>query len=1019
MHTTEKDIQAEMLDVLQALGWVFVARKEMNDLRGTARMNEAIVEPLLVDGIRKLNPELDEDAAREVAALVRRINTDREMLNVLRRGVQYKRAPDQPTLDMTIVDSRDPSRNSYVVTEELALRTGGQREPRLDVVCLVNGIPLGAIENKNTEQPLESAADDWRGYWADVPQLAAQLAVAGCCNGLKFRVGPSGAGELGRYHHWSDAWPLTAEDPDDEMLVGLTGAFAPHALVDLAVNFMVFETREGITTKKLARAHQYRAANKLVDRVLAGEFDRGIIWHATGSGKSLTMVFAARKLRRVGLGDPTVLLVIDRTELDEQINETLTACEFDDIQRPGSRKRLAALLTAGGGGVIVVTMHKFDASMAGLLRRGEVIAFVDEAHRTQFGDFGVFMRSALPSAKLFGFTGTPIELDSKRSTRKVFSPRLDDGSFESYLDRYGFDQAIADGATVPVVYEPRLAQWRLSRTDLDARFDVLTAGLSEEERDALREQAAREKVIAKAPDRVSAVAADLAAQLRDRIAASGFGALYVGVDREACALMAEGLTRHLQPDEYAVVMSRSKKDSAPRPGHVDLRRWHPAVAWERVHGRPLEEDAADDPDGDAEEVREVVETEDEFFAATDRAAIKDYVRRVKRVNDPLKLLIVNAMLLTGFDAPPVQALALDRGLRGHTLMQAISRTNRRYPNKDAGLVLDYWGVFDDLKSALHEFAASDLAGLAEDSDALIARLPGILDKALDLVAGAPPGSARRRMLWVVRHLTDHPKQAEEFEQAVRDAQSVYETLSPDPRLLAHMARYRELMEVWYSWVRGSRRDRLGSDELRHKTRLLVQESVGMDRLRDDLPAATIDAEFLTKLNEDQTLTPEEKATDIEAALVHETVVRGEDDPRARALAERLARLRRRREREAQMTLEGLKEWEELVRDHVAENQHAERLGLDEAGMLALAVLRRAAPTASDGQLLDVARGMSDAYRATAGFDGWSDRADVVAGLRRAAVAALVKHPDTRRLARDGQVTDDLLAGLATIDRRPT
>lgn len=784
MHTTEKDIQQEMLDVLQGLDWQFVGRSAMNTLRGAARMNEAIVEPLLVDALRDLNPELDEEAAREVAALVRRINTDREMLDVLRRGVQYKPAPDQPTVDVTIIESRDPSRNSYVVTEEFALRTGGHREPRLDVVCLVNGIPLGAVENKDTDVPLESAADDWRGYWTDVPQLAAQVAVVGCCNGLQFRVGPSGAHELGRYHHWSDAWPLQAEDPEDEMLVALAGAFSPQALVDLAVNFVLFETREGVTTKKLARAHQCRAANKLVDRVVKGELDRGIVWHATGSGKSLTMVFAARKLQRVGLGDPTVLLVIDRTELDEQINETLTACEFDGIQQPGSRKALGTLLRAGGGGVVVVTMHKFDASMAGLLTHGEVIVFVDEAHRTQFGDFGVFMRNALPSAKLFGFTGTPIELSGGRSTRKVFSPRLQDGSYEPYLDRYGFDEAISDGATVPVVYEPRLADWRLSRTDLDARFNEFTHGLSEDERDALRQQAAREKVVAKAPARVEAVAADVAEQLRDRIAPSGFAGVFVAVDREACALMAEEFGKHLEPDEYAVVMSRSKKDSAPRPGEVDLRRWYPAAQWERVHGR-LPEDATAEADN-GNEVDEVVETADEFVAATDRAAIKKYVARIKSEKHTLKLLIVNAMLLTGFDAPPVQGLFLDRGLRGHTLMQAISRTNRRYPGKDAGLVLDYWGVFDDLKAALHEFAASDLAGLAEDSDALIERLPSILDDALAVVAGAPAGSARRRMLWVVRHLTDNPDKAKRFETLVREAQSVYETLSPDPRLLSHM-----------------------------------------------------------------------------------------------------------------------------------------------------------------------------------------------------------------------------------------
>lgn len=1011
LRTSEKEVQAEMLEVLRGLGWRFVPRSEMNALRGAARMNEAIVEPLLVEAIERLNPGLDEDAARQVAAEVRRISSDREMLDVLRRGVPYKPAPDRPTVNVLIVDSEDPSRNSYVVTEEFELRTGGQREPRLDVVCLVNGIPLGAIENKDTDEPLESAADDWRGYWVDAPQLVAQVALAGCCNGLQFRVGPSGLGDLAGYHEWSDAWPLSVDDPDDEMLVGLTGAFAPQALVDLAVNFVVFETREGVTSKRLARAHQYRAANKIVERVRAGKLNRGIVWHATGSGKSLTMVFAARKLLRIGLGNPFVIIVIDRTELDEQINETLTACEFDGVERAMSRKHLDELLSSDAGAVIVTTVQKFDASLSSRLERREVIAFVDEAHRTQFGKFGMWMRDALPNASLFGFTGTPIEVDG-RSTRAAFSPRLDDGSYEPYLDRYGFDEAISDGATVPVIYEPRLAQWRLSRVDIDQRFDELTAHLGEAERDKLREQAARERVVAKAPERVAAVVDDVVQQLRDRIAVNNFAGMLVTVDREACALAAEELSKHLQPDEFAVVMSRSKRDSAPRPGQVDLRRWYPAVVWERVHGRKAEE-LGEAMDG---EIPAGGEDPDEFFASTDRAAIQDFVRRIKSESDPLKLLVVNSMLLTGFDAPPVQALFLDRGLRGHTLMQAISRTNRRYPGKDAGLVLDYWGVFDDLQDALREFASDDLTGLVEDSDALIGRFPEILDEALAIVADAPTETPRKRMLWIVRHLTDHPDQAERFERLVRETQSLYDTLAPDPRLVPHIDRFTELMKIWYAWVRGNRRDQRGDTGLRHKVERLVQESVGMDRLRDDLPAATIDAEFLAALAEDDTLSPEEKATDIEAAVVHEIKVRGEDDPQARALAERLRELRRKRERQAQMTLEGLKEWEDLVREHLAETEQAQALGLDDAGAVAHAVLRRAAPTAEENQLLEVARAISDAYRSIAGFDGWSERPDVLSGLRRACVAALVKHPDTRPLASEQQVTDDLLAGLRTLDR---
>jgi len=1016
-HTSEAEIQGEVLDALRSEGWSFMSRKEMNELRGPARMNEAIVEPLLVDAILELNPGkgIDADIAREIAARVRRLSDERAMLDILRDGLQYKPAPDQPTIDITVVDTADPSKNSYVVTEELALKTGGHREPRLDVVCLVNGLPLGAIENKDVNEPLDAAARDWAGYWGDAPQLVAQTSVVGCCNGLRFRLGPSGLDDIDGYSEWSDPWPHQVADTADEVLVGLS-AFHPHTLVDLATNFVVFETREGVTTKKLARAHQFRAANKLVRRVLDGKLNRGIVWHATGSGKSLTMVFAARKLQRIGLGNPTVVLVIDRRELDEQINETLSACEFDGVHQPQNRKALHALFAAGGGGVIVTTAQKFDESMAGLLAGKRVIAFVDEAHRTQFGDFGMFMRNALPDAFLFGFTGTPIEQGGSHSTRRWFSVQYDDGSYEPYLDRYGFAEAIADKATVPVVYEPRLAGWKMSRTDLDARFDELTDGLADEVRERLREHSTREKVVAKAPERVTAIAADIAEQLRDRI--TPFAALAVAVDREACALLAAALAGYLNADEYAVVMSRSKKDSAPHPGSVDLRDWYPASQWERIHGGAAPAPAPDaDPD-DTDFVDDDAESDENFLSTTDRNAIKDFIKRLKSENDPLKLVIVNSMLLTGFDAPPIQAMFLDRGLRDHTLMQAIARTNRRYPGKDRGIVLDYWGVFDDLRGALKEFAADDLDGLVEDTQTLIARFPQILDDALAVVSAAPSGSGRRRMLWVVRHFTDNPSEAERFQVLVEEAQGAWETLSPDPRLLPYKNRYRELLDVWLAWHRGTRSDlRRGGDVLRRKTEQLVHESIGFDQLYTDLPAHTIDAEFLNKLQEDVSLTPAEKATDIEAAVVHEIKVRGDDDPRARALIERLAALRRKQQRETQMTLDGLKEWEDLVRTHVAEEEEVESLGLDEAGALTHASLRRFAPGIADEQLVEVARAMSARYRETAGFTGWSERPDVLQGLRRAAVAELVARTDTRRLARDPEVINDLLAALGTIDRR--
>ncbi|MGE3413595.1 MAG: type I restriction endonuclease subunit R [Dehalococcoidia bacterium] len=1000
MPASESQVQAELLGVLAGLGWSVVSRSAMNDLRGRARVNEAIVEPLLVEAIMKLNPGLEDDEAQQIAAQVRRISSDREMLQALRSGIPYKPAPNVDTRDITILDLEHSERNSFLATEEFVIATGGARSPRLDVVCLVNGIPLGVIENKAMTEPLEKAADDWRGYWQDVPQLVAQTSVVGCNNGAEFQIGPSGLTSLDGYIDWADPWPRTVTDAGDPMLVVLAGAYAPQALLDLAVNFVVFETREGRTTKKLARAHQYRAATKLVGRVVDGTLDRGIVWHATGSGKSLTMVFAARKLLRAGLGNPTVLIVIDRTELDEQISETLLACEFDGVRRATTQADLRRLLEAGGGGVIVTMVHKFNDEMADALAAENAIVFVDEAHRTQFKSFGMWMRSALPAASIFAFTGTPIELDG-RSTRRWFSPQLANGEHEAYLDRYGFDQAIADGATLKVVYEPRLSEWRLATTDIDEIFDRVASHLDGEHRERIRSDAARRAVVAKAPARVEAVAADVASQLLDRIAPNGLGAQLVATDRAACALYAEALSAHLRPDEFAVIMSRAKKDSNIRAGELDLRAWYPAARWQHLHGRlPNGTTREGDGDGDVGE---------EFVTASDRTAIKDFVARFKDPDDPLKLLIVNSMLITGFDAPIEQALFLDRALRGHSLIQAIARTNRRYPKKDHGLILDYWGVFDALKEALREFASDDLTGLAEDTEHLYARFPVVLEEALDITAGAPAGMSERRLgIWVCDRLKGDPEEAEAFGRLVREAESIFETLAPDPRLVPHVGRYREVLRLWLSYQETVRRDATGIGDLRAKTIALVQEAIAVDRIRDDIPPLTIDADYLRALDDDDELSPEEKATDIEVAIVHEITVRGEDDPLARTLSERLRRLRAREEQAAQMAFADLRE---LAKDYLEARGEGSARGLSPASAVAWQVLRREIADVDPEALLPVACGIGDRFAEIAGFAGWTTRPDVLRGLRQAIIGALAGEALTRPLAAQPRAVEDILAAL--------
>jgi type I restriction enzyme, R subunit len=940
LSVDEAEVQDDVVKLLASLGWQHISRTEM-DIHREGRMNEVVVEPLLVEGILALNDGLGLSDARQVAAEVRRLTSDRSVLEVLRDGVNFKPAPDAASKQVRLIDATDPSRNSFVVTEEFAIKTGGQREPRLDVVCLVNGLPLGVIENKGPSHPLEEASRDFERYWDDAPAIEAFASVVGLCNGVRFRVGPSGLDDIDDYMEWKDPWPAQVVDADDEVEVSLTGGFAPSAVVDLAVNFVVFETRDGKTTKKLARYQQYRATNKLVARVVGGVYDRGLVWHATGSGKSLTMVFAARKLRRSGLKNPTILIVIDRTDLDEQISGTLAACDFDGVVRAMRRSHLESLLSHGGGGVIVTTVHKFGGISDELLAKQNVIAFVDEAHRTQYGGLASRMRAAIPNARLFGFTGTPIELEN-RSTREWFSPVID-GEYEDYLDKYGFEQAVRDHATVPVLHQARMIEWKVVDAGLDARFEELFGDLTSEDQDRLRREGARDAVVAKAPPRLKAIVDDAVAVLQDQLGPVGLKAQLVAVDRFACAAYGELLAERLDPSEFAVIMSRDpKKDSDA------LRRWWASAQWERVHGGSPPTDAESGEDEESDDETEVV------ARAGERAAIKDFIRRFKSDQDPLRLLVVNSMLLTGFDAPLEQVLFLDRPLHGHTLLQAIARTNRRHPGKDYGLVVDYWGVFAEVQKALAAYASGDVKGVAEGVDVLVHRFPDVIGEGLSVLEGLPEDLSRRKLLLrLLDKLVRDDDARDAFETAVDEAQGIYETLAPSPALAPFLDRFASLLELHAAWRRQSRADTSGLARYRAKTQALVQSAIDLEKLREDLPIHELDAQYLGNLASaaDDALSPDEKAAEIEAAVVHEITVRGERDPLAMTLSERLAELRERRLHEQQMTLELLGEYEDLVRQHVHAQEASKKLGLSPMAAALFSLLRRAMPDASDERSL--------------------------------------------------------------------
>ena len=993
--TDEALVQQEILERAGALKWTVKPREQLNAIRGT-QMSDAVVVPYLEAAIRKLNPAIAEVHVEAAVERVRSATDPQEVMDWLRHGLNVSVA-GLPSADVTLLDLVDPSTNDYVVTEEMVIATGGAREPRLDVVFLVNGLPLGIVENKAPGVPVVEAARDLKRYWEDAPQLIALGMIAGICNGTHFRVGPVGTQGLSGYAEWKDTHPHPRPESATEMDTVLLGVFSPHTLADLAANYSVFETRDGVTRRKLARYQQYRAASKIVRRVLEGVHDRGLIWHTQGSGKSLTMVFAARKLLAAGLDNPTVLIVVDRTNLDDQINDTLTACNFDGVMSASRTNEMQNALAADRRGVIVTTVHKFRDAQADLSTRDNVIVFVDEAHRSQEGDLGIYMRSALPEAKLFAFTGTPIETHD-HSTRRSFSPEIDGGR-ESYLDAYRIKEAIDDGATVPIAYEARMPQWAVRLEDVDETFEHEFSGLTDEQKAELRARAVRLNVVAKKPARVTAIAADVAEYMHRRTAPNGFKAQLVAADREACALYANELAKHLQPDEFAVVTSRGKNDSD------FMRRWYASEQLGRLGGGI---DESDDEDGEEAAEGTAGEAEVEVVALTmsEKKAVKRLAKRFTDPTDPLKVLIVNNMLLTGFDAPVEQVMFLDRGLAGHNLLQAVARTNRPMPEqqKAYGIIVDYWGVFGHLEKALAAFNSDDVAHAAIKVDELRERFPIALAEALAVVAGYPRGSSPDKQgAWLLARLQDEELD-QKFDERFWLAVTIYETLAPDPGLRDYLDDYRKLVEV-HARLRAARYDTVfDPSEHMAKTTEIIQSAVDVVALNAERAVVLIDGTLLDKLAADGSLTPEEKAAQIEAAVVHEIKARPHD-PVMQALSEKLRDLRDRKAAADAQIEKLLAEYEQLVLDMEEHHAAPERLGLSEGGYALLNLVRLRAPGAGEASTLESVCRIDSRLGEVAGFAGWHTRDDVRQAVGKIVIQELARDEGTRGLVVGGFADD--------------
>ena len=909
------------------LGWQYLPPADV--LR---QPQDVLVERWVREALIRLNPEIAaqpdraDDVLYKLRAIIMSVRSDglvkanEEFAAWLTDERSMPFGPNGEHVTIRLLDFADPAQNEYFVTTQYTFRAGAT-EKRADLVLLVNGIPLVVIEAKTpvraSQSWLDGAIQIHDDYERNVPELFVPNLLSVATEGKEFRYGSIGLPvELwGPWRIESDV-----ETPAlQQVAKGVDSLLRPHVLLDLLANFTCYATdKKKRRIKIVSRYQQYDGVNKIVERVVAGHPKKGLIWHFQGSGKSLLMLFAARKLRlHPALKNPTVIIVVDRIDLDTQISSTFYAADTPNLVKAETRTELQRLLGQDVRKIIITTIFKFGEADGVLNDRRNIIAMVDEAHRTQEGDLGRKMREALPNAFLFGLTGTPIN----RADRNTFYAFGAEEDVAGYMSRYGFEESIRDGATMPLHFEPRLLELHIDKEAIDKAFKEMTGNLSDLDRDQLAKTAAKMAVLVKSPERIQKICADIARHFNEKVAPGGFGAQVVVFDRESCVLYKNALDEYLPSELSDIVMTVNSGETAY---------------------------AAYDRDRDAEE---------------------KLLDRFRDPADPLKMLIITSKLLTGFDAPILQVMYLDKPLRDHTLLQAICRTNRPYgETKTHGLIVDYLGVFDDVAQAI-QFDEEGITRVVANINELKAKLPEAMQKCLAYFAGVDCTVTGYEGLITAQNCLPNNDTRDRFAADYSYLSRLWEAISPDPVLSPYEADYRWLSQVYDSVKPSSGSGRLLWHALGAKTIELIHQHVHIDTIRDDLETLVLDADLLEAVL--GAPDPNKKAKEIEIK-VSRWLRKRLHDPRFKALGERLEALKERHERGLMTSVEFLKELLKLARDVVTAEHAQPPVEREAKGKAALTALFEEARNPETPIIVERVVNDIDEIVRYVRFDGWQN-----------------------------------------------
>jgi type I restriction enzyme R subunit len=969
---SEGGVERSLLSWLDGLGWETHGQggdrgANVLDTKYERDSHEVIYWNLLAEQVIELNDAVTEDNVEQFLSSLRRdldaenlMDGNQDFYELLTKGKTFTVQRDDGVSDtvyVDLIDYENPENNRFHAVNQFSVSRETTIRP--DVNLFVNGIPLVTMELKSLAQDNDwhDAVSDLKDYEDDVPRLFVPGLFNIAADTMELRYGAVGAPKE-FYEPWNDA-PEEFQD-DNDMRQAIKALCNPGSLLDLLKHFVFYERRAGGNAKIVPRYMQYYAVNRILERVREGKHKNGLIWHTQGSGKSFTMLYAAENLlsQPTVARNPQVFIIVDTDKLNSQMRDQLANLSLEQWVEAESIDHLQQLIEEGSSQLVLTTIQKFENVDPEVQGNDEVIVMSDEAHRFMEADLGSRLEAALPDCSHFGFTGTPVREGEKHEDRNTFREFSPEG--EEYLHRYSIKQGIDDELILPVYFTLRhQMEWDIDETGLDEEFEREFSGLTtDQKREAIRENVTA-TTLAEIKPRVNRAVAEIDTHYDEHVAPNEWKGMVVTPSRRSAAMYGERLVEKRGEDAVEVLYTATNDDSE---------------LIQQFHTDPSERDSI--------------------------------VTSFKEDDEP-ELLVVHNMLLTGFDAPILKTMYLDRNLKNHNLMQAIARTNRPASGKENGEIVDFQGVFENIDDAL-DYDAETQAYAARDKDDLYEDFVEQVETVMDIFEGIPRTDSQEATSEAVERVSTHP-QRREFKQHFRRLKNLYEAVSPDKRLIT------EGIKDEYGWLTrihvAFKRTTSGGDnpekEMPEKTREMINEHVDIPAIKRDFPTYKLGEEYLEDV--EGLDNPAVKASQIAHATREHLHPRENQNPRYKRLSERVTDIVERWQGDELDDPEAVEALKTVENEVIEVETEAEEQGMDDAEYAIYLHLTEETPDAitSESQAEAVAEAIVSKFneRVDRSYPGWQSNQQTIAEIERILLTVLVKEHDFDELVQDDETMD--------------